>query len=105
MIATPPQPVRPPKLADEIRQVLGLPATIKLRFREEHGGWSTVDGDFLGRNVPTIRAAAVGIDRQDGRRMYLTDGSLVPARLVEPADVTAAQRGIAQVRRRVASTN
>lgn len=100
-IETPPQPPRPPRLADEIRQILGLPATMKLRFREEHGGWSTVDGDFLGRNVPTIRAAVAGLVRVDGRRAVLGDGTSVSARMAAAPDVAVAERAIAQLRRRL----
>lgn len=104
-IETPPQPARPPKLADEIRQALGLPSTVKLRFREDHGGWATVDGDYLGKNVPTIRAAAVGVRCAEGRHVVLNDGSRVPVRMVLEPDVEAARRAITQLRRRMTSVN
>lgn len=94
-------------LAPQVREAIGLPASVKLRFREDHGGWSTVDGDFLGRNLPTILVAARGTAPASGRpsehrRLYLTDGTWVSRRLVLAADVEAAKRGIAQVRRRLA---
>lgn len=90
----------PTELAKWIRVIVGAPVTMRLRYRLEDGGWSTVrKGKFVGRNVPTIRAAIEGCVVV-GERIYLLDRSDVTER-TSLADIEAAQRGIRALMGRV----
>lgn len=81
------------ELARWIRGIIGAPTRMQLRYRAEEGGWTTVKGSrYVGRNVPTIRAAIEGCVMAEGR-IYLLDRSDVTDR-TSLADIAAAQRAI-----------
>lgn len=83
----------PTELARWIRAIVGAPASLRLRYRAEEGGWRVVrSGAFVGRNVPTVRAAIEGCVAVDGR-IYLLDRSDVTDK-TSLADIAAAEQAI-----------
>lgn len=92
----------PTELARWIRMIIGAPSTMRLRYGALDGGWSTVRGNrFVGRNVPTIRAAVEGCVVHDGR-IFLLDRSDVTDRTSLP-DIEAAVSAIRKLMGRLAA--
>lgn len=120
-----PQAPATPKIADEIRRVCGWGPGRKLEYDRAAGGWHTTSGDFVGRNLPTVRAAVEGyrvqaatrpapqvdaeIDLDDDHdadadefaaaprdRVLLADGTDVTGK-TSPADVAACRRALREL--------